>query len=388
MRSLHQVIFEDEKDATISGETGHWITVHGRPIFIGEPSMASKRLSTLDPEKMERGRQILTIKVKDKSGATHEVKKYVYSDKWNQATTRYKFAIVNEIEKQRPKIEGALEAEVGAWKTGAPLALCALVIARTGMRVGQPGNATKNETGESEETYGATTLERRHVTVDGDTVTFAFRGKSGVSQNVVISDKVIAGGVRRILAEPGREDGPLFTKVDSKKQSIALRREDVADRFKRFNEHYKPKDFRTAVAMRAAVDKVQEMLGGRHALPSKAAEQKKYAKALVKELGEAVSGKLGNTPAVAISNYTNPLLVEYLLKQMGLTKVMLEGVCMGGNEVLVENIGNIAAAGGTPEDVPLLVAMYGREKVQAWFSELSKGLTGGAEETDIDLVEA
>lgn len=377
MKTLAQLaipVFEEEQPVeTPSGEKGHWITVAGgKRIFIGEPALANKRLSTLDPASVPRGREVITIQVRQKDGSLKEKKSYTYSDQWNRATARYKFAIANDIEKNRDKIEGALEKEIVSGKAGAPLACCALVIARTGMRVGQPGNATQNESGEAEETYGATTLQRKHAKVEGDTVTFQFRGKSGVNQDIQITDKVIAQGIKAILEKEGAETDSLFTKqatIKGKKQTVPLQREDVSERFKRFNEHYKPKDFRTAIAMKTAIEGVEKILSRKHQVLKKPSQAKQYAKALIKELGEAVSKNLGNTPSVAISNYTNPFLVEYMLGQAGITK-----------ELLNENLRNIADRVASPYDTPLLVKLFGEDFVQAWFSSVAGSMADVGEQ--------
>jgi DNA topoisomerase IB len=380
--ALAQPVFEEEQPVeTTSGEKGHWITIAGgKRIFIGEPALANKRLSTLDPASVPRGREIIMLQVKQKDGSFKEKKTYTYSDQWNRATARYKFAIANDIEKNREKIEGALEKEILAGKAGASLAVCALVIARTGMRVGQPGNATQNEAGEAEETFGATTLQRKHVSVEGDTTTFQFRGKSGVNQDIQITDSVIAQGIKAILAKGGEETGALFTKqtvVKGKKTTVPLQREDVSERFKRFNEHYKPKDFRTAIAMKTAIGATEQILSRVHHVPKKQAQIKQYAKALIKELGEAVSKNLGNTPAVAISNYTNPYLVEYMLVQAGITK-----------EQLKENMRNIADWVASPYDTPVLVTLFGEDFVQAWFSSVAGSMAGiGEQDLGQELVE-
>lgn len=389
MRNLIQII--EAEDKTLSGETGHWVNIRGRPIFIGEPSQASKRLSTLDPSGMDRGKQTIQINVKVDGKTVKTVTKAVYSDKWNKATARYKFAIANDIEKNRDKIEGALEKEVLSNKAGASLACCALIIAKTGMRVGNPGNATVNDdTGESEDTYGATTLERRHVKVEGDTTTFAFKGKAGVDQNIVVKDPTIAKGISNILATPGEDNAPLFMKMVDKKPA-RIRREDVTARFKRFNDHYKPKDFRTAQAMRHAVDAAHAIMERQHDIPKAAAKAKRYAKDVVKEIGEAVSKPLGNTPSVAISNYTNPLLVEHVLKQIGFKQDILESMSepkLVFVEGLEDPVARIASGAGEPMDTPLLVALYGEDVVHAWFSELSLSLNGSKEQTDLDLAAA
>jgi len=60
---------------------------------------------------------------------------------------------------------------------------------------------------------------------------------------------------------------------------------------------YTPKDFRTLVASRTAVEMVSTM-----AVPQ---NEKEYKKA-VKTVATAVSAKLGNTPTVALQSYIDP----------------------------------------------------------------------------------
>ena len=60
------------------------------------------------------------------------------------------------------------------------------LIARTGFRIGSVGMSG------GEPTFGASSLKPEHVTINGDTVTFNFRGKSGVQQVHSIIDPEIA----------------------------------------------------------------------------------------------------------------------------------------------------------------------------------------------------
>lgn len=57
--------------------------------------------------------------------------------------------------------------------------------------------------GESEDTHGITTLEKRHVKVDGSKVTLSYIGKGSVPQEHTIDDRGVAAAVRHLLELPG-----------------------------------------------------------------------------------------------------------------------------------------------------------------------------------------
>ena len=75
----------------------------------------------------------------------------------------------------------------------------------TGIRVGNDEYAKTNRS------FGLTTLQNRHVEIAGSTLRFAFRGKSGKSHDVSLSDRRLARIVARCQALPGAD---LFQYVD------------------------------------------------------------------------------------------------------------------------------------------------------------------------------
>jgi DNA topoisomerase-1 len=74
------------------------------------------------------------------------------------------------------------------------LAVMLRVLDRTGMRIGNEEYAEENDS------YGLTTLHRRHVQVRGKQVTFCFRAKSGKQRTAQLTDPAVAR-VLRVLAE-------------------------------------------------------------------------------------------------------------------------------------------------------------------------------------------
>lgn len=148
------------------------------------------------------------------------------------------------------------------------------LMAKTAIRIG----ADKN-TKAKEKAYGATTLLGKHVKVEGDKVTLDFTGKKGVHQVHTIKDPVIASFLKD--KEP---DERIFKTNDSK----------VREAWTNLGGE-KPHDIRSLIATRIArkeLAKVKE-------LPT----DEKGKRALLKQIAEAASKKLGNAPSEALSTY-------------------------------------------------------------------------------------
>src|SRR4029453_12465700 len=86
------------------------------------------------------------------------------------------------------------------------------------IRVGNAEYARENRS------YGLTTLRARHVTVEGARLRFEFRGKGGKQHTVDVSDRRLAGVVRRCQDLPGHE---LFQYLDENGQRQAIDSADV-----------------------------------------------------------------------------------------------------------------------------------------------------------------
>jgi DNA topoisomerase-1 len=158
--------------------------------------------------------------------------------------------------------------------------------------------------------YGVATLRPRHVSVKGSTITFRFRGKSGVMHESQIEDKQVAKLIRQLLKHSNRRvfkyengDGKL---VDVKAQSINAYIHEV------MGQNFSAKDFRTwsgtllcacSLARRRNEDAEHER------------SLKRMIVAAIKETARA----LGNTPAVCRSAYICPAVITAFEKDKTIT---------------------------------------------------------------------
>ena len=111
------------------------------------------------------------------------------------------------------------------------------LLERTLIRVGSHELAKVNNS------FGLTTLRRRHVSIDGATLRFEFRGKSGVAHTVAVTDRRIARIVQRCRELPGRE---LFQYVDARGRRQIVYADDVNTYLRKITgRDVTAKDFRT-----------------------------------------------------------------------------------------------------------------------------------------------
>lgn len=302
---------------------GYWITTEqGRRIFIGAKALLMK------PTK-PKGFKMKKIKHTRKDGTVYYEE--VEPAAWVERKSRYKFAKVASIARNWDTLKTTLERECGGKKLNQKkaVAACLLVIHHTGERIGGgsqrgPGQSMRRGIGQRPspedvvETFGISTLQRRHAKVSGSRVTLDFIGKAGIAHHREIEDPILAQAIGEFLggrAEAPDDATPLFTYQNDDGFPEALLREHVDRRLKKINDHYTPKDLRTTVANFAASE---VLLGVRKKTYANEKERKAAMKALLAQIGEVVAAQLINTPAVALASYVNPFLVEAALEKAGL----------------------------------------------------------------------
>jgi DNA topoisomerase-1 len=164
---------------------------------------------------------------------------------------------------------------------------------RTLIRVGNEEYARDNGT------FGLTTLRDEHVEVDGGSLRFAFRGKSGKEHVVDVHDRALARLLGRMQDLPGQH---LFQYLNGDGSPHALCSDDVNDYLREAaGEEFSAKDYRT---WGATVHVVEELLA---AGPASSVEE---AEANVTAAIRSAAERLGNTPRVTRLSYVHPFVLE------------------------------------------------------------------------------
>jgi len=192
-------------------------------------------------------------------------------------------------------IRSRVEEDLG--RRGLPrekvLATVVRLLETTCIRVGNQEYAKENES------FGLTTLRNRHVRIEGATLMFRFRGKSGQEHAVELTDRKLARIVANCQELPGYglfeyiDEGGDICRVDS--ADVNAYSQAVA------GEDFTAKDFRT---WNGTVAAARELHAAGPA-GSQTAAKKAIACAV-----KAVARQLGNRPATCRKYYTHPAIPQ------------------------------------------------------------------------------
>ena len=226
-------------------------------------------------------------------------KQYRYHKRWREVRDENKFGRMVDFAKALPKIRSAVQAHLAL--PGLPrekvLATVVQLLETTLIRVGNEEYAKENAS------YGLSTLERRHVEIEGATVRFRFRGKSGIRHAVDLHDRRLAKIIRACRDIPGQE---LFQYVDEDGQYHSIDSEGVNDYIRTISGgDFTAKDFRTWVGTVACAVMLQE---------APRFETEAEGRKQVLETIRQVAQRLGNTAAVCRKCYVHPTVIECYLE--------------------------------------------------------------------------
>lgn len=221
-------------------------------------------------------------------------KQYRYHPAWRlvRDETKYGRAVLfgESLADMRKKVERDL-ARPGLSRERV-LATIVRLLERTFIRVGNTEYARSNKS------FGLTTLLDRHVQIAGATVVFKFRGKSGKTHDIRLTDKRLATLVRKCRDVPGQD---LFQYIDDAGERHAVRSNDVNEYLRSISDSdFTAKDFRTwAGTLLAAAALLEAHTTGT-----------KLTKAATLRAVETVAAQLGNTPAVCRKCYIHPAILR------------------------------------------------------------------------------
>jgi len=222
-------------------------------------------------------------------------KQYRYHTKWRSLRDQTKFTRMIAFSEAIPKIRTQLQHDLAL--LGLPknkvLATVVQLMELTRIRVGNEEYAKTNKS------FGLTTMRDRHVDIDGSTIRFKFRGKSGVEHDIELKDRRLARIVKRCQDIPGQE---LFQYIDDDGQRQSINSGDVNNYLREITgEDFTAKDFRTWAGTVLAARELHEM---------GACESATAAKKAIVQAIKIVSQHLGNRPATCRKYYVHPAVLD------------------------------------------------------------------------------
>jgi DNA topoisomerase IB len=204
-----------------------------------------------------------------------------YSVEWTANQKLAKFARGRDFAKKSPEVIATIERDMqdpGKVHEAAAMRLIQL----TGIRIGgEKGEGVKHTA------IGASTLKGQHVKVDGNKITLNFTGKSGVRQHMTFNDSTLASYLRSRNLQKGEQ---VFDTTDAKMREYF---KSVA------GDKFVVKDVRMWVGTATAIKELSKV---------RQPKNEKEFKAMAKDVATKVSKVLGNTPAMAMGSYIDPLV--------------------------------------------------------------------------------
>ena len=242
-------------------------------------------------------------------------RQYRYHDQWRLNRDRAKFERMLEFGASLP----ALRAEslglllAGGYNRDTVLAAAVRLLDLGCFRIGSDRSAEDNES------FGLTTLERRHVRVRPPAVSFDYPGKAGVQQSTEVVDVLASEYVAALRRQRG-SDRLLVYRDRPRGPWRPLRPEDVNGFIGEVaGGPFTAKDFRTWRASVLAAGELARIAstgadrrprrgapaGGKGQPVSEASQRRAVA-----EVMRRTSAFLGNTPTVCRASYVDPTVID------------------------------------------------------------------------------
>lgn len=215
-------------------------------------------------------------------------RQYVYHERWRSLRDQLNFHRLVGFGEALPTVRADVSCQLRRRTLDGDRVLAAMlrIMDRAGLRVGNEVYAEENDS------YGLSTLTKRHARVTGSLVELRFPAKSGLTAQVALRDPGVARVVASLLDLPGRwlfrVDG---ARVDADRINARLAELTGA--------HVTAKDFRT---WRGTLTAYRHL---RRQLPAD-----EHAETHVLAAIDAAAAVLGNTRAIARAHYVHPDVVD------------------------------------------------------------------------------
>ncbi|KXU82296.1 DNA topoisomerase [Paraburkholderia monticola] len=221
-------------------------------------------------------------------------KQYRYHPRWRETRDADKYERMAGFGRALPRIRARVARDLKL--PGMPLdkVIAAIVqlLDTTLIRIGSIEYARDNQS------YGLTTLRKKHLKIEAGQMRFRFRGKSGIEHDVSVENPNLRRIVRRCAELPGHE---LFQYLDEDGTRHPVGSTDINDYLRRVSgADFTAKDYRTWAGSVYALAALRRLMCG------SAAEARRHLVATVKE----VAALLRNTPAVCRRCYIHPAIIS------------------------------------------------------------------------------
>lgn len=230
-------------------------------------------------------------------------KQYKYHPEWNEFSNQTKYTRLLDFADQLPTLRRRYEKDLKGqtWDKNKVLALATALLDELLLRVGNAYYTRTNNT------YGLTTLRRKHIDFEGKDARLHFIGKKGSQRSLNLTDKKLSKLLRDCSALPGYEifryrEGDTYKSIDSADLNEYL------NIHLNGSMHVTAKDFRTwggTVLCVACEKRAQEICDEN--------PRKKKDTTLIK----LVADQLGNTVAVCRKYYIHPKVLQYCSANTG-----------------------------------------------------------------------
>lgn len=229
----------------------------------------------------------------------------IYHPKFRARQQKEKFQRILRFGEKLPALRKQVEADLAerSLTKNKVLACIVKLMDQAYFRVGNQNYAKENQT------YGITTMRRKHTTITSTRVIFDFVGKSGQKHVKTINDRQIARIIKQLDELPGHE---VFQYIGEDGNTHNITSTDVNEYIKtHMGEEFTAKDFRTwgGTLTMAAELAVTER-----------SRSERDRKIVVTECVKKVARQLGNTPSIARSSYIDERVIRTYMKTTGLSQ--------------------------------------------------------------------
>jgi len=219
-------------------------------------------------------------------------KQYRYHARWREVRDEDKYARLAEFGRALPQVRqrARRDLELSGYPRDKVLAILVQLLETTFIRVGNEEYARTNQS------YGLTTMQNRHLRADRGKVQLKFRGKSGKVHAIDVHDARLARLIKRLRDIPGQQ---LFQYLDDEGNPQPVDSGDVNAYLHAIaGDDFTAKDFRTWAGTLLAT---RELAG--------AVRDEVFTKANMIRAIDSVAERLGNTRAISRKCYIHPAVL-------------------------------------------------------------------------------